>query len=382
MTEWHAEPAHLCLYPFLLAATKCVEESGVTLENLISSAVFERARLRGKSRITEAIKEGTIRKTVIISDAQAEMELLSYPFARILVSCIGDERLVRRYALSEAKAAHEKLLEESRRGGSSSSAGTNIIYRMSEEFGIRMDFLAGEREQVQVPFVDYLRFTTNLRDKRWKLVNRGLGEGKLKLRKAEFVRIVQEAIYERIKKDLPLDVPEDICKAISRYTEDIKHELEEMRNAAGYGFESDSGVVVKDPSCFPPCISYVLSNLKEGVNVPHGARFAVTAFLLNIGLSEEEIIEIYRNSPDFDEERTRYQVEHIAGDKSGIQYTAPSCDTMRTYGNCVETDEICEKVAHPLNYYKFKLKLKQKQEQKQEKEVLTQINTDDKNQHG
>ncbi len=373
MTEWHAEPAHLCLYPFLSAASKRVEESEVTLENLISSAVFERARLRGKGRITEAIKEGTIRKPVIISDAQAEMELLSYPFARILVSCIGDERLVRRYALSEAKAAHGKLLEESdsRRGGSraSASASANIIYRMSEEFGIRMDFLAGEHQQVQVPFVDYLRLTTNLRDKRWKLVNRGLGKGKLKLRKAEFVRIVQEAIYERIKKDLPLDVPEDICKAISRYTEDIKHELEEMRKklgAAGYGFESDSdsGVVVKDPSCFPPCISYVLSNLKEGVNVPHGARFAVTAFLLNIGLSEEEIIGIYRHSPDFDEERTRYQVEHIAGDKSGIPYTAPSCDTMRTYGNCVETDEICEKVSHPLNYYKFKLKLKQKQEQK------------------
>jgi len=229
MTEWHAEPAHLCLYPFLSAASKCVEESGVTLENLISSAVFERARLRGKSRITEAIKEGTIRKPVIISDAQAEMELLSYPFARILVSCIGDERLVRRHALSEAKAAHEKLLDEFSRGGSraSSSASANIIYRMSEEFGIQMDFLAGEREQVQVPFVDYLRFTTNLRDKRWKLVNRGLGKGKLKLRKAEFVRIVQEAIYERIKKDLPLDVPEDICKAISKYTEDIKHELEE-----------------------------------------------------------------------------------------------------------------------------------------------------------
>ena len=368
MTDWHAEPAHLCLYPFLSAASKRVEESGVTLENLITSAVFERARLRGKSRITEAIKEGTIRKPVIISDAQAEMELLSYPFARILVSCIRDARLVRRYALSEAKAAHEKLLEESSRGSSSSSASANIIYKMSEEFGIRMDFLAGEREQVQVPFVDYLRFTTNLRDKRWKLVNRGLGKGKLKLRKAEFVRIVQEAIYERIKKDLPLDVPEDICKAISRYTEDIKHELEEMRNAAGYGFELDSEAVVKDPSCFPPCISYVLSNLKEGVNVPHGARFAVTAFLLNIGLSKEEIIGIYRNSPDFDEERTRYQVEHIAGDKGGVQYTAPSCDTMRTYGNCVETDEICEKVSHPLNYYKYKLKLKQKQEQKQKTE--------------
>lgn len=360
MMEIRADSMHTCVYPFLSAASSYVEESGVTLEDLISSAVFERARLRGKERIIEAIKDGEVRKSVIISNAQAEMELLSYPFARILVSCIGDEYLVRRYALSEAKAAHEELLAST---GSSSDA--DIIYGMSEEFGIRVDFLRlpheHAQEQVQMPFVDYLRFTSNLRDKRWKLVNRGLEKGRVKLVKSEFVRIIQEAIYERIKKDLPLDVPADICEAISGYTGDIKKELEEKRKKFGdAGFESRS--VVKDPSCFPPCISYILSNLKEGVNVPHSARFAVTAFLLNLGLTEDEIIEIYKNSPDFDEDRTRYQVEHIAGFKGTVRYTAPSCGTMRTYGNCVENDATCEKVSHPLSYYKQKLKSKRRNE--------------------
>ncbi|MBA7516877.1 hypothetical protein ES705_08926 [subsurface metagenome] len=358
MEEVVKEETRICLYPFLSAASKHVEESGVTLEDLISSAVFERARLRGKERIIEAIKGGAVRKPAIISNAQAEMELLSYPCARILVSCIGDDYLIRRYALSEAKSAHEKIL-------ASTGSSSDIIYALSEEFGIRVDFLRlpheREQEQVQMPFVDYLRFAANLRDKRWKLVNRGLEKGRVKLRKSEFVRIIQEAIYERIKKDLPLDVPADICEAISRYTVDIKKELEEKRKKFGdAGFESGSGFLVKDPSCFPPCISYILSNLKEGVNVPHTARFAVTAFLLNMGLTENEIIETYKNSPDFDEDRTRYQVEHIAGDTGSVRYTAPSCATMRTYGNCVGNDEICEKVSHPLSYYKWKLKLEMK----------------------
>jgi DNA primase large subunit len=364
MMERHAEPIHLCFYPFLSAASNYVEESGITLDNLIRTGAFLYARSRGKERIIEAINDGKVRKQVIISNAQAETELLSYPFARILVSCIGDERLVRRYALSEAKAAYEKLLEDSSTG---SSSDTDIIYEMSEEFGIRVDFLPGEREQVQMPFVDYLRFAANLRDKRWKLVNRGLEKGEVKLRKSEFVRIIQEAMYERIKKDLPLDVPADICEAISGYTGDIKKELEEMRKKfgdTGFGFESGSGFLVKDPSCFPPCISYILSNLKEGINVPHSARFAVTSFLLNVGLTEDEIIEIYKNSPDFDEDRTRYQVGHIAGDKGSVRYTAPSCATMRTYGNCIGNDEICEKISHPLSYYKLKLKMKKEQQGK------------------
>ncbi len=368
--DWHAEsipiPTHTCFYPFLSAASEYVEESGVTLENLISSAVLERARLRGKGRILEAIRDGKVKKPVILSKAQVETELLSYPFARILVSCIGDKYLVRRYALSEAKSAYEKLLEDSSTG--STGSDTDIINDMSEEFGIRVDFfrLPAEREQVQMPFFDYLRFTANLRDKRWKLVNRGLEKGMVKLRRHEFLRIIQEAMYERIKKDLPLDVPSDICGAIKGYVGDIKKELEEKRKKfsdASFGFESGSEFLVKDPSCFPPCISYILSNLKEGVNVPHSARFAVTAFLLNVGLTEDEIIEIYKNSPDFDEEQTRYQVGHIAGDKGSVRYTSPSCATMHTYGNCVGKDEICEKVSHPLSYYKLKLKLKRKKEQ-------------------
>lgn len=359
MEEGVTEEARLCFYPFLSAASNYVEALGVTLDDLITAATFERARLRGKERVREAIREGAVRKPVIMSTAQAEMELLSYPFARILVSCIGNAHLVRRYALSEAKSAYNKLLDDS-------SSGTDIIYEMAHEFEIQIDFSrlsqSQEHAQVQMSFVDYLRFTPNLRDKRWKLVNRGLERGQVKLRKGEFLRVIQEAIYARISKDLPLDVPATICESIRKYIRDIEAELEERRKKFGDGsFETSTGFRVKDPSCFPPCITAILSNLKDGVNVPHTARFAVTAFLLNLGLTVDEIIEIYKNSPDFDEERTRYQVVHIAGAQGSTRYIAPSCSTMRTYGNCIDSDDVCEKINHPLSYYKRRLKLKQKQ---------------------
>jgi len=36
---------------------------------------------------------------------------------------------------------------------------------------------------------------------------------------------------------------------------------------------------------------------------------------------------------------------------------------MRTYGNCVGSDDICEKISHPLNYYRLKLKTKKNRAQ-------------------
>jgi DNA primase large subunit len=67
------------------------------------------------------------------------------------------------------------------------------------------------------------------------------------------------------------------------------------------------------------------------------------------------IAELYARSPDFDIEKTMYQVEHITGrGGSGTEYTTPACAAMQTTGLCVHRDPLCEKVSHPLSYYKVK----------------------------
>jgi DNA primase large subunit len=53
-------------------------------------------------------------------------------------------------------------------------------------------------------------------------------------------------------------------------------------------------------------------------------------------------------------------VVHISGEQGSTRYSAPSCDTMRTYGNCIGNDEVCERITHPLSYYKRKLWMKRK----------------------
>jgi len=72
------------------------------------------------------------------------------------------------------------------------------------------------------------------------------------------------------------------------------------------------------------------------------------------------------NAPDFREDLTRYQVEHITGVTSGTAYSPPSCQAMQTFGICYDPDDTCRsrkkdgsaRVTHPLNYYRFKVWLK------------------------
>ncbi|MDD4653594.1 MAG: DNA primase regulatory subunit PriL, partial [Methanothrix sp.] len=100
----------------------------------------------------------------------------------------------------------------------------------------------------------------------------------------------------------------------------------------------------------------MLNDIAKGTNLAHSARFALVSFLLQISMTPEEVVSLFHTSPDFDEERTRYQVEHIAG-ASGTSYKPPAFATMATYGNCPGEDELCRKIRHPLSYYERRMRI-------------------------
>ncbi len=355
----------LSLFPFTREASLNVRSLGVSLDALVEDDAFERARIRGKERVIEAIERGEVSRPLIFSDLHAEIELLSYPFARILVSCIGDSALIERFALAEAKGSYEKLKRLS-------SSKDDFALALAEDFSLNV-FPAEESAsatrrtgaltgQFKMHFTDFLRLSAGLSGLRWKLVNRDLRDGFVLLNRSEFLRLLQSAFYMKVRERLPLEVPAGIRHAVMKYTEEIKRVWERVKSEAfkrgSCGGEDMKGIM--DVSCFPPCISRILSGLLAGENISHAGRFALTAFLLNIGMKPEEVMQLYKNAPDFNASRTKYQVEHIAGSK-GTKYISPSCDTLRTYGLCVkEEDEICKEVSHPLKYYARKLHLKKR----------------------
>lgn len=323
-------------YPFSREAALRVKETGYSLEGLLADPnpqprLCRLARRRGLDRVL-----GAVLGEIPDGPAHPLAELFSYPLARVIVSCIDDDLLTRRYALAEAKLAGKKMARED----------LADLILLARDLGA--DPQAGQGG-IRLHFSDYLKAAARMKSPGWKLVNRSLEAGWVAVTGQELARILEERARERVQRGLPLKVPPEICDKlrmeISRVEEELSSRKAEER--------VDLGEVTEE--AFPPCIRVVLAQVAAGKNQAHTARFALTTFLLAVGMDVDEVVAVFNRSPDFDEEKTRYQVEHIAG-RGGTAYRPPSCATMATYGNCPGEDRLCRWVSHPLSYYERKVK--------------------------
>lgn len=318
-------------YPFSREAAARVKDAGYSLEGLLAEPNREPRLSRLVKRRAKERVLGAVRGEIPEERTHPLAELLSYPLARVMVSCIDDDLLARRYALAEAKLASRKMGTESLQDLILLARDLDV-FPQSDQAGLRLHFS------------DYLKGAARLHSPGWKLVNRSLEGGWVALTGSELARLLEERAKDRVGRGLPLPVPPAICEKLRDDLDRIEEELSAKRAEE----KVDLGEVTED--AFPPCIRSFLSQVAAGANLAHTARFALTTFLLAVGMNVDEVVGVFNTSPDFDEERTRYQVEHIAG-KGGTAYKPPSCATMATYGNCPGMDGLCRWVNHPLSYY-------------------------------
>jgi DNA primase large subunit len=319
-------------YPFTQEAAECVRSLGYSLESLLEKTSFKTIRNRAEERVQGAIN-GQIPDKRANTSAEDLTELLSYPLARVMVSCLDDPILMRRYALAESKLAYKRMQNEK-----------DELIALGNDLGLHPQ----KSGTWKLHFSEYIRAAHHMHSPKWKLTNRDLSDGYLTVTDEELKRLLEEMAREKVLKGLPLQVDEKICQDLAEYLNPLRAELEIIRARQ----KVDLGKV--EEGAFPPCIKKMLSLVAKGTNLAHSARFALVSFLLQINMSSDQVIALFNTSPDFDEERTRYQVEHIAG-SSGTKYKPPSCATMTTYGNCPGEDELCRRVRHPLSYYERKV---------------------------
>lgn len=368
-------PKQYAYYPFLKDSMIYIMDQNISLDELIKKDLHQSARSRGKKRAIMALFHLTIdsenleQPNPMADEGDYIDEILSYVYSRILVSSINDRTLTRRYVLAEAKTLNARLS-----GRKPGIGDDEIIELISDRLDVRAELESREtvveknRTVIEdfflIHFTSFLKHTTQFKDRDWKLINQEIRNGKIELTRSKLIRIIEQALFEKMEKEMPLPVPDRMRLEIKNDLVEVKRLLEEWKSQ---NLNEDFGNAEMD--CLPPCMIYLVNMVKGGENLPHTGRFALTSFLSNIGLKPEEILLVFSASPDYDRSKTEYQVNHITGETSGTKYTPPECATMKSYGICYNPDGLCNhpKINHPLSYYIVKKRGKERDNKRAEK---------------
>lgn len=349
-------------YPFFQGAREAVREAELSPAALVRAGAP--AVERGRERVERALMEGTVASEEP-RRWDDDTEVLSYPIARILVSLIDTPAAVEKYAIAEAATARERFDADF---AADDDPGTARRTRASladvlREFDLA-DAIRPEREDPPgsgrrrssrrgpthywVRLGAYLDLADAGWGGRWRLVNREVAGGEVRVTADDRSRLLEAAVERRVAAGLPFEVRgseggDAIAEALAPAVADLRGLLND-HDATGR-----TSVEAVVPALFPPCMRALVQRARDDDDLPTTATFSLTSFLVALGMDAAEVTTLL----DADGEaadRIETRAEYLA-ERDGTQYPPPSCATMKAYGDCVDPDERCETISHPLSYY-------------------------------
>jgi len=331
----------LAKYPFLKETAEYIKLLDLQIDNLETIGT-DRILKRAEERVKKAITDLQVPKSL----KNLDDEITSFPLALLIVIATENSFIKKRFALAEAKQASGDLINL--------NESTEKILKIAQDFDWQIKLTPKSSPnpplEFMVSFTDYLRNAAHLHDIKWKLTNSILFRGNINLNKKEVARLLQEEIRRRIEKRLEATLPK--CPPeLAAIAERVKKLASEV--IGEMGTEELPKTVVQE--AFPPCINALYEAASTSHHLSHIGRFTLTSFLVNIGMTPESLNELFKTFSDYNERLTRYQIEHIAGERgSGTRYTPPQCSVLQTHGVCKNRDDLCRRIYHPLGYYKRK----------------------------
>ncbi|WP_157533004.1 DNA primase large subunit PriL [Haloferax profundi] len=338
-------------YPFFATAREAVESADVAIATLVAEDAP--AVERGVERVERALMEGTVEAESPYS-WDTKSELLSYPIARIIVSLVETPAAVDKYARAEAETAYERMVADFESGdddiNSDARASLDDVLR---EFDLTDAVRAEPAESAHrgpdhywVDVGPYLTYCDPDWGDDWRLVNRALADGAVRVAREELYDLLREATRRRVAEGLPFsvrgsDAGDQLASALQPHVERLRNLLSDRGSV---------NVVYTDtvePDLFPPCIEALLTQTRDGDELPNEAAFTLAAFLVGVGLDPQAV-----GSVVGDEHAESLETRAtILADSSGSQYAPPTCETMQAYDLCVNRDDRCETISHPMKYY-------------------------------
>lgn len=225
----------------------------------------------------------------------------------------------------------------------------------ARRYGVQMEYQE-EDSTYAIPASEFVTYTSRLSGFRYRLVYQNVISGVVYADRETAAKVIREAfvrkafhVYSTIGKGDTTRVLQPIRASIDQIVSTLE--------SSGIKKNFDLGEV--DFDLFPPCIKEFISQMQDGVNLPHMARFTLVSFLHNIGMNNDGIIGLFKTAPDFRESLTTYQVNHVTGEISGTEYSPPKCTVLQSNHLCYKGDDtLCAQdwLNHPLKYYTVKKK--------------------------
>jgi DNA primase large subunit len=326
-------------YPFLPQARRHISKYEIDYEVLVG---IPEVRTRAKKRVLVSFDLAlTISKEERQDD---DIEIASFPLAILYVAGVKDPKLLERFSLGEAQSINKYLKQEKH---------AEVIVEIANAF--KWDVTheqSSEKSATMVPVFKYLENIARGRlsyDLKWKLINRSLEKGRVAITPYELARLLQEEVKNRIE--------ELADQKVASPPQEIQNDIDELRAAfikAKPQLEEFDQIIRAQESEYPPCISELMKRAAKGQHLSHVERFTLVTYLLHQGITVDSVVSLFSNVPDFNEKKTRYQIENLAGKTGGRteMYTTYNCQTLQTHGVCRgPVDMICRKINNPLTYH-------------------------------
>ncbi|WP_075057423.1 hypothetical protein [Thermogymnomonas acidicola] len=161
-----------------------------------------------------------------------------------------------------------------------------------------------------VPVFDFVATVKRVSGPTYRLVYQDVDSGTVRVSEDVFATLVRErfvALFLDLYNSIEVS---EAREALSGYADMVESLGNLFRDLSRKWADVPGGL---DFNSFPPCISTYLNQMRDGVNLPHMARFTLVSFLFNVGMDREDIMSLFRTAPDYNERMTRYQVLHVTG---------------------------------------------------------------------
>lgn len=338
-------------YPFLAGSGEYLRDKGFTLEQfgtdpdlkVVVDRALERVMAAASGRVYRSGMEGGSRP----GDIERQIEIFSFLLAVVLLRLSGMDTLVRRFALAESRRA-EAHLERDLGGGGGGAQGaadpskTDLAVRLiGELFSIPVSQEGGG---FAIPVADYVRHAVKFHEVEWKLVNRRVAGGLVRLTRHEVVRLVRSELGVYILSRVRSAPVPDMLPAFEEPVAKLVDVARGLEPAPPPQAGADD-----EP---PPCIKHAMAVLERGENLPHSGRFMLATFYINRGWPVERIAPMFKNAPDYNERITMYQLRHLSGGGSsagGTKYSCPSCKKLQGQDLCFPVPA-CEGIRSPMQF--------------------------------